>query len=332
MAVSMGDAAGIGPEVVLKALTSSGISNLCLPLIIGDHRVFREILPPLGLDLPVHVYRDVSQVRWGRKGLHILQIGDAPETLPVPGRIDTGWARAAMAAVAAGVKMVQREERAALVTAPINKEGIHRAGYTFQGHTDYLASLTGTRDYAMMLVGGDIRVVLVTVHIPLRDVSRSLKKDEIIRKIFLAHEAMIRFRVPEPKIAVAGLNPHGGEGGGFGDEEARVIAPAVAAARGAGLAVAGPLPPDTLFYKMARGEYDVAVVMYHDQGLIPLKMAAFDRGVNITLGLPFIRTSPDHGTAYDIAGRGIADPSSMIEAVKTACFLTSTRLNPTTES
>ncbi|MFH1037446.1 MAG: 4-hydroxythreonine-4-phosphate dehydrogenase PdxA [PVC group bacterium] len=323
LAISMGDAAGIGPEVVLKAVASPGIRDWCCPLIIGDHRVFDVLLPALGFDLPVHVYGAPDRVQWEREGLHILQIADAPETLPEPGRIDAGWARAAMDAVAAGAAMVRKGQAAALVTAPINKEGIHRAGYDFQGHTDYLASLTGTLDYAMMLVGGDIRVVLATVHIPLREVSRSLKKEGIVRKIFLAREAMIRFRITEPKIAVAGLNPHAGEGGAFGDEEAAVIAPAVDECRAAGLRVDGPLPPDTLFYQMARGRYDVAVVMYHDQGLIPLKMAAFDRGVNITLGLPFVRTSPDHGTAYDIAGRGVADPSSMIEALKTACRLAS---------
>ncbi|HDL63859.1 MAG TPA: 4-hydroxythreonine-4-phosphate dehydrogenase PdxA [Proteobacteria bacterium] len=225
--------------------------------------------------------------------------------------------------MALGVELAGRGEVSALITGPINKEGIHRAGYKFQGHTDYLAYLTGTDNYAMMLIGGDIRVVLVTVHIPLAEVSSSLNKEEIVRKIYLARDAMLRFGIGEPRIAVAGLNPHAGEGGAFGREELDIITPAVEECRGEGLLVQGPLPPDTLFYKMLQGEYDVAVVMYHDQGLIPLKMLAFDRGVNITLGLPFVRTSPDHGTAYDIAGQGKANPDSMIEAINTACLLTS---------
>lgn len=323
IAISMGDPAGIGPEVVLKAVADPDVTTLCSPLIIGDPRVFLPLLSSLRIDLPLRVYRDPSRVDWNADGFHILEVEGSPEKLPDPGRIDTGWARTAMVSVARGAELAGRGAAAALVTGPINKEGIHRAGYRFQGHTDYLAHLTGTENYAMMLIGGGIRVVLVTVHNPLKEVSGLLNKAEIVRKIYLARDAMHRFSIHDPRIAVAGLNPHAGEGGAFGSEEEEVIAPAVEECRGEGVRIDGPLPPDTLFYKMARGQYDVAVVMYHDQGLIPLKMIAFDRGVNITLGLPFIRTSPDHGTAYDIAGQGAANPRSMIEAIKTACLLTS---------
>lgn len=323
VAISMGDGAGIGPEVLLKAIVSPQLNDRYAPLIIGDPRVFLALLSTLRIDIPLQVYQDFNQIKWCEKEIRLLEVETAPENLPVPGKIDAGWARVAMKSVARGVELVGRGEVSALVTGPINKEGIHRAGYKFQGHTDYLAYLTGTENYAMMLIGGDIRVVLVTVHIPLDDVSSHLNRADIIRKIYLARDAMLRFGIEEPRIAVAGLNPHAGEGGAFGREELDIIAPAVEECRDKGMLVCGPLPPDTLFYKMVQGEYDVAVVMYHDQGLIPLKMLAFDRGVNITLGLPFVRTSPDHGTAYDIAGEGRANPRSMIEAIKTACLLTS---------
>ncbi len=319
----MGDGAGIGPEVVLKAIVSPRLTDRGLPLIIGDPRVFLPLLSSLRIDLPLKVYRNFNHINWGEKEIRLLEVDGAPENLPILGEIDTGWARTAMNSVVLGVELAGKGEVSALVTAPINKEGIHRAGYKFQGHTDYLAYLTGTENYAMMLIGGDIRVVLATVHIPLNEVSSSLDREDIVRKIYLARDAMLRFGIRSPRIAVAGLNPHAGEGGAFGREELEIITPAVEECRGEGLMVQGPLPPDTLFYKMLQGEYDVAVVMYHDQGLIPLKMLAFDRGVNITLGLPFVRTSPDHGTAYDIAGQGKANPRSMIEAINTACLLTS---------
>ena len=319
----MGDGAGIGPEVVLKAIVSPQVTDRCAPLIIGDSRVFLSLLHSLRIDIPLQVYRDFNRINWSGKEIRLLEVEGAPEKLPIPGKIDAGWARVAMNSVDLGVELAGKGEVSALITGPINKEGIHRAGYKFQGHTDYLAYLTGTENYAMMLIGGDIRVVLVTVHIPLDEVSSSLDREEIVRKIYLARDAMHRFGIGEPRIAIAGLNPHAGEGGAFGREEIEIIAPAVEECRREGVVVSGPLPPDTLFYKMVHGEYDVAVVMYHDQGLIPLKMLAFDRGVNITLGLPFVRTSPDHGTAYDIVGEGRADPRSMIEAIETACLLIS---------
>ncbi len=316
----MGDPAGIGPEVTLKALRSPEVVEAASPLIVGTPSVFRDLLPP-GTSFPV--YRNAAEVDWEVEGIKVLRVGEEPDELPPPGKIDPAWAGVAMECVEAGVKLALEGLVAGLVTAPINKEGIHRAGYDFQGHTDFLAHLTKTEDYAMMLAGDGIRVVLVTVHIPLSEVSRALTSEKIAAKIRLAHRAMAGWGIGEPRIAVAGLNPHAGEGGAFGKEEAEIIRPAVELCRGEGLKAEGPLPPDTLFYRLSRGEFDVAVVMYHDQGLIPLKLVAFDRGVNLTLGLPLIRTSPDHGTAYEIAGQGVADPRSMIEAVLTACRLAS---------
>ncbi len=319
----MGDAAGIGPEVAVKALVSPGLEKICSPLVIGDERIFIPLMESFGSGQPLRVVADPDRVDWGERGLHLLPLEDLPGRLPRPGTIDPAWAGAAMRAVARGVELIRSGRADGLVTAPLNKEGIRRAGYPFQGHTDYLASLTGGADCRMMLVGGGIRVVLATVHVPLKEISGLLTREGIARTIRLAREAMINFGFPRPRIAVAGLNPHAGEGGIFGDEEEKVIFPAVEECRAEGIDAAGPLPPDTLFYHLTRGRFDVAVVMYHDQGLIPLKMVAFETGVNITLGLPIVRTSPDHGTAYDIAGQGIADPTSMIEAMVVASRLIS---------
>lgn len=320
--ITMGDAAGIGPEVVVKALAAAGVEGPPT-LVLGDARVFAPLVEAFAGGLPLRVYPDPSPVEWETPAIHLLKLPGPPAALPQPGKIDPAWARTAMGAVARGVELVRGGVAGGLVTAPLNKEGIRRAGYPFQGHTDYLASLSGGADCRMMLTGGEIRVVLATVHVPLREVGGLLTRAGIARTIRLAREAMIRFGFPRPRIAVAGLNPHAGEGGLFGDEEEEVISPAVEECRGEGIDAAGPLPPDTLFYHLARGRFDAAVVMYHDQGLIPLKMVAFERGVNITLGLPIVRTSPDHGTAYDIAGKGVADPTSMIEAIKVAARLAS---------
>ncbi len=306
IALTPGDAAGIGPEVLLKAVSSPEVKAICRPLLIGPKKIFLPLLSSLKLKL---------------EGVKVREPEDIPSQLPEPGKINSAWAGLAMRCVEMGVRLAEEGEAAALVTAPINKEGIHRAGYHFQGHTDYLAHLTGTTDYAMMLVGGPIRVVLATVHVPLIRVSGLLTGPGIAAKIRLADRTLRRLGFSRPRIAVAGLNPHAGEGGAFGREEIEVISPAVRLCRGEGVTVEGPLSPDTLFYHLCRRRYDGAVVMYHDQGLIPLKMLAFDRGVNVTLGLPIIRTSPDHGTAYDLAGRGKASPRSMIEAIKLAARL-----------
>lgn len=317
----MGDAAGIGPEATLKAITSPEVEALCSPLIIGAASIFQQLLSSLKINLPLRAFRNFNEVNWEAEEIKVLEIEEIPSSPPLPGKIYPPWSRVAMNSVVKGVRLALQGKVAALVTAPINKEGIHQAGYRFQGHTDFLAHLTGTDDYAMMLIGGSIRVVLVTVHVPLSQVSSLLDSGDIARKIRLAHKAMLKLKIAEPKIAVAGLNPHAGEAGAFGREEIEIIKPAVALCRGEGINVEGPLPPDTLFYKLHHGYYDVAVTMYHDQGLIPLKMLAFETGVNVTLGIPIVRTSPDHGTAYDIAGKGMADPKSMIEAIKLACQL-----------
>ncbi len=319
----MGDAAGIGPEVAVRAAADPFLRRRCDFLLIGSLNVFREQARRTGAALALRRLSAGERREGSGEEVPVLQPPRLPSGPVRPGRVSAAWGRAAMECVERGVKLVLAGGASALVTAPINKEGIHRAGYRFQGHTDFLAHLTGARSWAMMLVGGRFRVTLCTVHIPLSRVSRSLSREGIAEKIRLTHQALLRLGVSRPRIAVAGLNPHAGEAGAFGDEEARIITPAVAACRRAGLPVEGPLPPDTVFYRHRRGDYDAVVAMYHDQGLIPLKTLAFDRGVNLTLGLPLVRTSPDHGTAYELAGRGRADPRSMIEAVKLACRLAS---------
>jgi 4-hydroxythreonine-4-phosphate dehydrogenase len=219
------------------------------------------------------------------------------------------------------IDLALRKEVDAIVTAPISKEALKMAGYPWPGHTEMIAEKCGTRNYAMMLAGGPLRVILVTIHTAIKNVPGLIRKDSVLRTIRLAKKACDMMGMKDPRIAVAGLNPHAGEAGIFGSEEVEEIAPAVDEAMHEGLPVTGPYPPDTVFHKAYKGEIDMIVCMYHDQGLIPLKMICFDTGVNVTIGLPIIRTSPDHGTAYDIAWKGIASPSSMIEAIKLAAAL-----------
>ena len=260
----------------------------------------------------------------GRTSRGRVFIHESAEALPVDLRAgDARAARAAVSSLRVGADLCLRGELDALVTAPVNKAAIIRSGEPFVGQTEFLSELAGTRRTAMMLLGEDdrgrwLRVVLATTHVPLRRVSEALNRELVELAIELAAKACVDLELPNARVAVCGLNPHAGEDGLLGTEELEVIGPAVAASRGRGLEVTGPVAADTLFHQVLRGDYEVVVAMYHDQGLAPLKMIAFDRGVNWTLGLPFIRTSPDHGTAYDLAGRGVANPSSMRAALELA--------------
>src|SRR3989338_1254583 len=285
--ITMGDPAGIGPEVTMKALARC-----------QDRRA------------------------------DFLVVGDTTGRKFRPGVISRASGKAAVEYIKKAVEMIKSGKADALVTAPISKEAAALAGFKWPGHTEYLAHLTKTKRFCMMLTGGPLRVVLATRHVALRDVSRRLNPQEISDAIILTNSALKRyFGIRKPKIAVCALNPHAGEGGLFSDEESRIITPAIKKSGAAG--VMGPLPADSLFYDAYRGRFDAEIVMYHDQGLIPLKMIAKDTAVNITLGLPFIRTSPSHGTAFDIAGKNKANPSSMIEAITLAHQLSSPRLNMT---
>jgi 4-hydroxythreonine-4-phosphate dehydrogenase len=316
LAIALGDVTGIGPEVTLKALAAELGSGSARYLLIGDEACLRRLNAQLGLG--------VAWRRWGEKDPHTRVFVHQPLPASLPEDLPPGSAAAARAALAwlkEGAERCLRHEADALVTAPVNKEAILRAGLPFVGQTEFLSQLAGTDQTTMMLLGADdrerwLRVALATTHLPLKRVAAELSQARITLAIAQAATACRDLGLTRARIGVCGLNPHAGEGGAMGDEEQRVIAPAIAAARKLGLDVMGPLGADTLFHRAYQGEYDAVVAMYHDQGLAPLKMVAFDTGVNWTLGLPFLRTAPDHGTAYDIAGQGLANPSSMIAALR----------------
>jgi len=317
LAITMGDAGGIGPEVVVRALALSSTRTLCRPVVIGDIAVLRKSLRRARVKvclIPVH---DVTNPAASSTTIPVVN-PCAPIRAHRWGVVRSAYGAAAMEYVRFAVGEALSGAVDGIVTAPICKEAIHRAGFDFEGHTDYLAHLTGTRDYAMMLTGQGLSVILVTIHRALAEVSGALSRSSILRAIRLAHHACERLGARRPKIGVCGFNPHAGEAGAFGSEEREKIVPAIRAAVREGISAEGPFPADTLFVEKNRKRFDAIVAMYHDQGLIPLKMLAFDTGVNVTLGLPIVRTSPDHGTAFDIAGRGIADPRSMAEAIKFA--------------
>jgi len=323
--ISLGDATGIGPEVALKAVTAEARRDDAKYLFIGDEQLLRRLNQTYGLNLPLEKFSGP-----GGGGKYFIS---NPLTEPLPDKLPAGSPLAANLAVAALRDCAQRclrGEMDALVTAPVNKEAIIRAGHKFIGQTEFLSELAGTKRTAMMLLGTDergrwLRVALATVHISIKSVPEKLTAEKIMLAIELAAQACLDLDLSRAKIAVCGLNPHAGEGGEFGDEEIKTITPVVLAAQKRGLDVVGPLSGDTVFHYALKGEFDAVVAMYHDQGLAPLKAVAFDSGINWTLGLPFIRTSPDHGTAYDIAGKGIANPGSMIAAIRLAKQLAENR-------
>ena len=310
--ISLGDPRGVGPEVTLKALAAEAATDETQYLLIGDGQQLSELNRKLQLNLPL------QQITAGARQSSRYAILSQPEINPATGPADAalGWLRCAGGLCLSG-------ELDAMVTAPVNKEAIVRAGHRFIGQTEFLTELAGANRTVMMLLGHDghdrwLRVALATVHIALREVPVKLTTEKILLAIERAAEACRLLHLTRARIGVCGLNPHCGEGGEFGDEEPRILAPAIAAAKQQGLDVVGPLSGDTVFHHALHGEFDAVVAMYHDQGLAPLKTVAFDTGVNWTLGLPFIRTSPDHGTAFDIAGKGIANPASMIAAIRLA--------------
>jgi len=318
IALTTGDPAGIGPEVVLKALSSPVFPD-CLPIVIGDFCVVEAALRTLGSPLTIEAIDspdDISPSPGKVLLIDMKSLQSFQQNMP-----DAGNGRAVVGYIkkAAGLAIERKVD--AVVTAPISKEAMKLAGFPWPGHTEMLAELTGAGEYAMMLVGGPLRVVLATTHTAIIRVPALITRERVLKTIRLAKKAAEMLGIVKPRIAVAGLNPHAGESGIFGREEMEAIRPAIVDAGGEGITAEGPYPPDNIFYKAYRGGVDIVVCMYHDQGLIPLKMIAFDTGVNVTVGLPIIRTSPDHGTAFDIAWKGMADPSSMIEAVRLACML-----------
>jgi 4-hydroxythreonine-4-phosphate dehydrogenase len=323
--IPLGDVTGIGPEVTLKAIAAEAKNDDARCLLIGDADCVQRLNRKLGLNLPLKQFSGHGDS--GRFFVTNPLAESLPENLPAG---SPAAAHAAIASLRDGAGRCLRHELDALVTAPVNKEAIIRAGHEFIGQTEFLSGLAGANRTAMMLIGHDeknrwLRVALATIHISIKSVPKKLTAEKIALAIELAAQACRDLQLPRARVAVCGLNPHAGEGGEFGDEEIKVITPAVLAAQKRGLDVVGPLSGDTVFHYALQGDFDAVVAMYHDQGLAPLKAVAFDTGVNWTLGLPFIRTSPDHGTAYDIAGKGTANPSSMIAAIRLAKQLVKSR-------
>jgi 4-phospho-D-threonate 3-dehydrogenase / 4-phospho-D-erythronate 3-dehydrogenase len=317
--ISLGDVTGVGPEVTLKAVAAELPADDCRYLLIGDAAVVQRIKAQLGLQLEIVPPESASATA---RVMIANPLGDPP----LPENLVDGSPTAARAAVAwlqDGAERCLRQELDALVTAPVNKEAIVRAGHAFIGQTEFLSQLAGASRTAMMLLGRDeherwLRVALVTTHVPISQVAQHITPAKIRLAVELATQSCRDLDLPRARVAVCGLNPHAGEGGQMGTEEQTIIGPTLLKMQREGFDIVGPLSGDTVFYHALRGEFDAVVAMYHDQGLAPLKAVAFDTGVNWTLGLPFIRTSPDHGTAYNIAGQGLANPSSMIAAIRLA--------------
>ena len=305
----------------MKAALSEEARRACRPFLIGTLQIIERHAVWLGIEGEVRSIGGAGELPSEDGVIAVLGVGEGAIEKGDLGRADGKWGKLSMSYVERAAGLCLSGDIAAMATAPICKEAIHAAGFRFEGHTDYLGSLCGRDDFVMMLVGGGIRTVLATVHVPLRSVPEVLTSRKVLNAVEKGNAVLIRLGIERPRIAVNGLNPHAGEGGAFGDEEAAIISPAIEEAGAMGLDVTGPLPPDTSFWRMLKGEFDLVVSMYHDQGLIPLKTLAFDRGVNVTLGLPIVRTSPDHGTAFGMAGRGKAAPASMIEAIKLAARL-----------
>ncbi len=328
IALTMGDPAGVGPEIILSLLERPEVYELCHPVVIGSGAVLTRTADLLSRTNPCRPLRDPREAPDTPRRAGLIDLDNIDPQAYRSGEVSAKAGRASVEYLLTAIDLALAAHVEAIVTAPINKEAIHLGGYRYAGHTEILAEKTGSREYGMMLMGGPIRVVLATTHLSLRQVPAALSTAGIAQKIRLAHGAMRALGFDAPRIAVAGLNPHAGEGGLFGEEERRVIAPAVEEARQAGLTVSGPLPPDTVFHQAYHGAYEVVVCMYHDQGLIPLKMIAFDRGVNVTLGLPIIRTSVDHGTAYDLVGTGRASDGSLYEALRVAVRLAQGKTRP----
>ncbi len=302
LVISTGDPAGIGPEVSLKALTDATAAQAAEFILTGDAAWLRQTAQRLGVDARRLVIEQAGERLGGVR----------------PGEVSAAAGRAAAAAVEAAVRLVQDGRADAVVTAPISKEALREAGLSYAGHTEMLAALTRTSEVRMLLTAGRLRVVHVSTHRSLRSAIEAVSEERVYRTITMTHDAGALLGRPTPRIGVAGLNPHAGEGGLFGSEETDSIKPAIARAQEQGVAVEGPLPADTLFYRALHGEFDLAVAMYHDQGHVAVKLLGFDEGVNLTLGLPFLRTSVDHGTAFDIAGKGIARADSMRAAIQLA--------------
>ena len=317
--ITMGDPAGIGPEVVLKAVAEDEIRRACIPVIIGDAQLLAHTARTLDLQSGYDIVR--ADEDFPEHSEPVIYHLDNISGFIEPG-IESGAAgKAAGGYIEAAVELCAAGSIDAVATAPINKRALFLGGYSFPGHTEFFAHLTGAEEYAMAFVAGNLRIVLLSTHVPLSEAIRLVERDRIVKRINLTNRELQRWGIERPRIAVAALNPHGAEGGLFGVEEASEIMPAIDACRRDDINVQGPFSADTVFLRASRGEFDGVVACYHDQAMIPVKCLSFGEAVNVTLGLPFIRTSVDHGTAFDIAGKGLAEHSSMVAAIKLAAEL-----------
>ncbi|MCK5160744.1 MAG: 4-hydroxythreonine-4-phosphate dehydrogenase PdxA [Candidatus Aureabacteria bacterium] len=318
IAFTMGDPSGIGPEVCIKSACAKKVFSVCTPVIYGDSKVLKKAANLCGKR--IKVIKNLTSLKKNDGSIKVFQVASVSEQLVI-GSLASDSGRVAMECVSSAVEDALSGKVSAIVTAPINKEAIKMSGYNFPGHTEYLAEKTGAKHFAMMLIGGKLKIALVTIHMSLEKALKSINKKVVYEKILILNEGLKSLGVSKPRIAVSALNPHAGEGGRFGKEEEEIIEPAIEQAFKTGVNCRGPYSPDTVFYFARKGEYDAVLAMYHDQGLIPVKLLAFDKGVNITLGLPIIRTSPDHGTAFDNAWQNKASSSSMEAAAVLAAKL-----------
>ena len=327
LGISAGDPAGIGPEITAKALSLKGIYDVCKPLVVCDAKIMTQIIEICRLKLKVNVVSNPVEGLYQFGTVDVLDMKNVDESSFQFNVISQMTGKASFEYVARVIELAKTKMIDATITGPIHKESIQKAGFYFAGHTEIYAALTNTKDYTMMLADGHFRVVHVSTHVSLAEAIKRVTKDRVLKVIQLADEALKKINIKIPKIAVAGLNPHAGENGLFGTEEIDEIMPAIAQAKSEGIFVEGPFPPDTIFPKMKGGQYDIVVCMYHDQGHIPTKLLGFNynhdkktweglSGVNITLGLPIIRVSVDHGVAFDKGGKGEANPQSMIQAIQ----------------
>ncbi|MCK5516754.1 MAG: 4-hydroxythreonine-4-phosphate dehydrogenase PdxA [Desulfobulbaceae bacterium] len=322
----MGCPAGIGPEIILRYFQQLPEKTPCKTVVLGDLTILKKISNELGFTIPMISWQPGTPLP--DTAIPVVQLSSLSADTLQWGQPTTSTAHAMVNYIHKGVEYTEQGWLHGIATCPISKAALNSAGYSFPGHTEMLADLTGATDFAMMMAGSSLSVTLATIHCPLSEVSTALSTPGILQLIRTTHSGLrIDFGIPNPRIAVAGLNPHGGENQLFGSEELHIILPAVSLGCDEGIDVSGPFPPDTVFVKASRGNYDAVICMYHDQGLIPFKLLHFDDGVNVTLGLPIVRTSVDHGTAYDIAGKGVANAESLIEAVKLAAEISYNRDN-----
>lgn len=318
IAITMGDPCGIGPEII--AMLCADTASLPSTLVLGDEGLIKRAVRILDLPLTVRSIASPEEFKHTPGTINIISISSLPEDLPF-GQLDAWAGKAAFDYVRAGIDLALQKRIRAIVTAPINKEALRLADIHYPGHTEILADFSGTKDFAMLLMNNDLRIILVTIHVSLREAIELLTIERELTIIRLAHRAMIQLGIARPRIAVAGLNPHAGEHGLFGTEDDAVIRPAIQKAQAEDIDASGPWPGDTVFMHARQGKFDIVVAQYHDQGLIPVKYLGVDEGVNVTVGLPFIRTSVDHGTAFDIAGTGKASHASLRVAVEQAALL-----------